>query len=127
MSGQRAAACQSSASTRIDRAPSRVSSRYRRGVAAEESPRGVGGQVNNSLASRLLLRRPLRARRQSRQQRAAVADRGAQVGGDEGRDGVVAGNQKRFGLRARQRAGEHRSMLFAGDGVHWNLGNEAAV
>ena len=88
---------------------------HRHRMAAEKSPRGVGRQVNNRLAGRLLHRRPLRAQRQSRQQRAAVADRRAQVGGSERRDGVVAVDQKRFGLGARQSGGEHRRMLFAGD------------
>ena len=81
----------------------------------EEAPYGIGRQMNNGLACRLLHRRPLRAQRQSCQQRAAAADGGAQIGGIEGCDNVVTGDQKRFGLGARQRGGEHLGMLFAGN------------
>ena len=74
---------------------------HRHGMATEKSPRGVGRQMDNRLASGLLHRRSLRAQRQSCQQRATVADRSAQVGSGERRDGVIAGDQKRFGLGAR--------------------------
>ena len=84
-------------------------------MAAEKPPHGIGRQMDDRLAARLLHRGSLRAWRQSRQQRAAAADRGAQIGGSEGCDSVVTGDQKRFGLGARQRGGEHLGMLFAGD------------
>ena len=84
-------------------------------MPAEKSPHGVGRQMNNRLASRLLHRRSLRAQRQSCQQRATVADRSAQVGSSERSDGVIADDQKRVGLGARERSGEHRRTLLAGD------------
>jgi len=91
---------------------------HRHCMAAKKSPRGVGRQMNNRLAGRLLRRCPLRAQRHQRQQRTAIADRGAQIGGRERRDGLVAVGQKRFRPGARQSAGEHGNMLFAGNGEH---------
>src|SRR6185369_205509 len=91
---------------------------HRHGMAAEKSPRGIGRQMNNRLTSSLLGRCPPRAQRHASQQRAAVADRRAQVGGGERRGSVVAGEQKRFGLGARQRGSENTRMLIAGKRKH---------
>ena len=66
-------------------------------MLAEKAPYGIGRQMNNGLACRLLHRGPLRAQRQSCQQRTAAADGGAQIGDIEGCDNVITGNQKSFG------------------------------
>ena len=91
---------------------------HRHSMAAEKSPRGVGCQMNDRLGRCFLHLRALRAQRQSRQQRAAAADRSTQVGGSKRCDTPVADDQKRFSLGARQRGSEHRGMLFAGNREH---------
>jgi hypothetical protein len=93
-------------------------------MPAEEAPDGIGRQMHDRLARRLLHRRPLRAQRQLRQQRAAAADRGSQTVFTEASETAVADRQKCFGLGARQRSGQHSSLLFAWDQKHRTPPNE---
>src|ERR1700752_624549 len=86
-------------------------------MPAEEAPDGIGRQMHDRLACRLLHRRPLRAQRQLRQQRTSAADPGPQVVFSEAREHAVAEREKCFGLGARQR-GQRRSLLFAWDQKH---------
>ena len=73
---------------------------HRRRMAAEKSPRGVGREMNNGFASPFCT--DVRCERSGNRASSArpSADRSAQVGGSERRDGMIAGDQKCFGLCA---------------------------